>query len=56
MPPWISYYVNPYGNTNSKLEKNTTYIIEISERLPSLYHVHTVKDTAFFNYANSGTI
>ena len=56
MPPWIAYYVNPYGDGISKLDKNTTYAIEISERLPSLYHVHTIKDTAFFNYANNGTI
>lgn len=56
MPPWIAYYVNPYGDGASKLDKNTTYAIEISERLPSLYHVHTIKDTAFFNYANNGTI
>jgi hypothetical protein len=56
MPPWIAYYVNPYGDNSTKLDKNTTYVIEISERLPALYHTAVIKDTAFFNYANNGTI
>lgn len=56
MPPFIAYHVNPYGSFSPKLDKNTTYVIEINERLPALNHVHTVKDTVFFNFANRGDI
>lgn len=56
MPPFIAYHVNPYGDGASKLDKNTTYVVEISERLPALVYVATAKDTVFFNFVNTGTI
>jgi hypothetical protein len=35
-PQWCVYYINPYGNSSSKLDKNSTYIIEVNERLPAV--------------------
>jgi hypothetical protein len=33
-PQFCAYYINPYGNSGSKLDKNTTYVVEVNEKLP----------------------
>ena len=33
-PHWVSYFVNPYGETSDMLLKSTVYTIEINEMLP----------------------
>jgi hypothetical protein len=35
-PQWCAYYVNPYGDNSQKLDKNTTYVVEVNERLPAI--------------------
>lgn len=32
---WCAYYVNPYGGDTNRLDKNTTYVLEVNERLPA---------------------
>jgi hypothetical protein len=32
---WCAYYVNPYGGDAGRLDKNTTYVLEVNERLPA---------------------
>lgn len=54
-PNWCAYYVNPYGNKSNKLDKNTTYVLEINERLPTIKLVPTgANDTNFFYWAVRG--
>jgi hypothetical protein len=50
---WCAYYVNPYGGKDFKLDKNTTYVLEVNERLPS---VNFTSGNAVFNFAVSGSI
>jgi hypothetical protein len=52
-PNWVAYYVNPYGGSGSKLEKNSTYVLEINERLPA---VELTNKEAFYNFARTGSI
>lgn len=52
-PNWVAYYVNPYGGSGIKLEKNSTYVLEINERLPA---VELNTREAFYNFAASGSI
>jgi len=55
-PFWIAYFVNPYAETASILDKNTTYIIEVSERLPALIKPPQANDTTLYSYAIQGVI
>jgi hypothetical protein len=55
-PYWIAYYVNPYGESTNKLDKNTSYVIEINERLPSVFFVPKGYDTVLFNWSKNGII
>jgi hypothetical protein len=52
-PNWIAYYVNPYGGSGSKLEKNSTYVLEINERLPA---VELFNKEDFYNFGFKGAI
>jgi len=52
-PQWVAYYVNPYGLSNSKLNKNSTYVIEINERLPA---ANLPTSTGLYTFAKSGDI
>jgi hypothetical protein len=50
---WCAYYVNPYGGSDFRLDKNTTYVLEVNERLPAA----NVGDGQFlFNFAVSSAI
>ena len=55
-PFWLAYFVNPYAGTSSILDKNTTYIIEVSERLPALVKSPQANDATLYNYAIQGVI
>lgn len=50
---WAAYYVNPYGGTNGKLDKNTTYVLEVNERLPA---AGPLNGQALFNFGYNGSI
>lgn len=50
---WVAYYINPYGGSTDKLDKNTTYILEVNERLPA---ANFTNGTDMFNFAKSGAI
>lgn len=54
VPCWCSYFVNPHGNGNAKLLKNTAYKIEINELLPAIDIGHNYPIT--LGYAYSGAI
>jgi len=41
-PYWVSYFVNPYGETSETLLKSSIYAIEVNEMLPSF----TINNTA----------
>lgn len=55
-PYWIAYFVNPYAEAPTKLDKNTTYVIEISERLPSVTSIPTANNTQLYTWATTGFI
>jgi hypothetical protein len=50
---WAAYYVNPYGGTRGKLSKNTTYVLEVNERLPA---ISVSSGVTIFNLARNGSI
>lgn len=50
---WTAYYINPYGGDAGTLAKNTTYVIEINERLPAANFSDGVN---LYNFAKSGAI
>jgi len=52
-PSWAAYYVNPYGGDVKKLDKNTTYVLEINERLPAAW---CGSESTFYGYALAGAI
>jgi hypothetical protein len=54
VPCWCAYFVNPYGNGNTKLLKNTAYKIEINELLPAIDIGHNYPIA--LGYAYSGAI
>ena len=56
IPFWLAYFVNPYAETASLLDKNTTYVIEVSERLPALIYGPQANNTALYSYAIQGVI
>lgn len=35
VPIWVAYLVNPFGDNNKNLDKNTTYVLEFDEVLPT---------------------
>lgn len=55
-PYWIAYFVNPYSEDPTKLDKNTTYVIEISERLPSVTSIPAANNTQLYTWASTGFI
>jgi hypothetical protein len=55
-PYWCAYFVNPYGGSSSKLDKGSTYIIEINEMLPAINSSDTANDTAFYTYVKQGVV
>ncbi len=55
-PYWVSYFVNPYAGAPTRLDKNTTYVIEISERLPSVVSVPVANNTQLYSWATKGSI
>lgn len=58
-PMWVAYYVNPYGGNIGRLEKNTTYVLEVNERLPAVPNFTTGSGTdpfSIYNFASSGAI
>jgi hypothetical protein len=56
VPFWLAYFVNPYAGTPSILDKNTTYVIEVNERLPALIKSPQANDATLYNYAIQGVI
>jgi len=56
VPFWLAYFVNPYAGSASILDKNTTYVIEVSERLPALIYGPQVNNTTLYSYAIQGVI
>lgn len=52
-PYWVAYYVNPYGGNSAKLDKNTTYVLEINERLPAAFPGNT---NILYSWALGGAI
>jgi hypothetical protein len=55
-PEWCAYYVNPYGGSGKKLDKNSTYVLEINERLPAIPSGDIQNGTVFFGFAYDGGI
>jgi hypothetical protein len=35
IPLWVAYLVNPFGSSSKNFDKNTTYVLEIDEVLPT---------------------
>lgn len=56
VPFWLAYFVNPYAGTGTILDKNTTYVVEVSERLPALVKGPQVNDLSLYSYAIQGII
>lgn len=52
-PWWVAYYVNPWGGNSNKLDKNSTYVLEVNERLPAAY---LPNKSDIYNYALNGGI
>jgi|694.fasta_scaffold07897_5 hypothetical protein len=55
-PQWCAYYVNPYGGSGKKLDKNSVYVLEINERLPAVPSGDMPTKAAFYNFAIAGSI
>jgi hypothetical protein len=55
-PQWVAYYINPYGGAPTKLDKNSTYVIEVNERLPSGVFDSGTTGNLIFNYAINGSV
>ena len=55
-PQWCAYYVNPYGGSEKKLDKNSTYVLEINERLPGIPSGDIQTGSVFFGFAYDGGI
>lgn len=55
-PEWCAYYVNPYGGSGKKLDKNSVYVLEINERLPAVPSGDMPTKQSFYNFAINGSI